>query len=959
MRKIRKVLCLAVLLASATAAQDFSEVTSWRMQDSAVVGSTSGTVISTSSYNASSWYSATVPGTVLQTLVNNGVYTNPDSALNMYSIPDLANQQKRYWFYSSFRVIRADATRSVWLEIPGINYYATIFVNGSQVGTMFGAFKEGKFNITSLVPVGTSTNYVAVKIRGNYVPGTYHTNQTNCNGTNGGTMTQDGPTFIATQGWDWINTIPDRSMGIWKPVYVRVTGPVAIRHPWIRTTGVSTSSATVPLQVMLRNATGTAVTGTVTANIDGTLNFTTPAAVTVPANDTLNVTFTSLTMTSPQLWWPNGYGDPNLYTCNVTFTPNTGTVSDTVTFKFGVRQWAFSTNTSGYFILSCNGQRILTRGGNWGMDDCMKRRNLHKLENMVRYHKEMNFNMIRDWLGGTDCEELYDFCDKYGLIVWADFWEPHSSDGPTPATDQTNYLANMRDKIYRVRNHASVAIWCERNETTPTPAFLTALTNYHTELDGTRKVQASSGLGDVHSGGPYTYTSPAGAYSAVTGFHTEFGGPTPMSYESMRKIMPDAQTYAVASSNTYWSFHDFCYGNGYPDNFRTAMTTLYGTAPTNGAACGLRSQLMNYDDYRAPFEALQVKRFVGSTGLLLWMSNCVHPSTMWQTYDYYMEGTGAMYGSMKGAEPVHIMYYGTGTFYVSVVNNTRSALSGYTAYAATYNLNGTRAWADTATAVGIAADAANTNVLGNGITAGSSTPYFLDLKLKDGSGNLVSHNFYWIPNSGTNISGMLTMTSAPVAATTTPMWTKIGVENTITFKLANTAAVCAVACRIQVTQGSPTGTRVLPIHYNDNYFSLIPGDTQNITIKFDDVDLAGAQPYVCITGVNVPQICITPSAVLTPRRGTQEIVGEIKTYVSFAGSRLNVHNLAAGAAWQVRMYDMRGRVVLDRSGVSDGTDAFVSTGRLVPGAYVAMVNAGGKQLQTLFSVLGTRTAAGR
>jgi len=196
-------------------------------------------------------------------------------------------------------------------------------------------------------------------------------------------------------------------------------------------------------------------------------------------------------MTSPKLWWPNGYGDPNLYACSIAFTPEGGAASDTAMFRFGVRQFAYST-TSGSLIISCNGQRILCRGGNWGMDDAMKRWDVRKTENKVRYHKEMNFNMLRDWLGMTDNEPFYRFCDQYGIMLWSDFLGTHSADGPTPATDQANYLANMRDKIYRVRNHASLAVWCERNETTPTAAFLTALQNYHTELDGTRMVQPSS-----------------------------------------------------------------------------------------------------------------------------------------------------------------------------------------------------------------------------------------------------------------------------------------------------------------------------------------------------------------------------------------------------------------------------------------------------------------------------------
>jgi hypothetical protein len=936
-RMLMKMILLGVIGISA---QESKEITGWKMQDSAAVSASTGESIASAAFDASSWYAATVPGTVLSTLVDNDVYPDPNYGQNMVNIPDLANQQKRYWFRTTFDVAFSAGQR-VWLELGGINYFATIFLNGQQVGTMFGAFKEGKFDVTSIATSGT--NYLAVKIRGNYTPGSYHTKQSGQCGSNGGVMTQDGPTFIASQGWDWIPTIPDRCMGIWKPVYVRVTGPVAIRHPWIRTTDVSAASATVKLQAMLRNASAAAVSGKLTATIDGSTEFTSQT-VSVPANDTLNVNFPDLAMTSPKLWWPNGYGDPNLYTCSITFTPDGEAASDTATLKFGVRQFSYTNSGTGYLILNCNGKRILCRGGNWGMDDAMKRWDPRKTGNKVRYHKEMNFNMLRDWLGMTDNEPFYSFCDQYGIMVWADFWEPHSADGPTPATDQANYLANMRDKIYRARNHASLAVWCERNETAPTAAFLTALQSYHTELDGTRFVQGSSGSGGVHSGGPYTYTSPVGAYNAITGFHTEFGGPTVPSYETMNAFLPEANQMPMG--NNWWSFHDYCSGNGNPANYTNAMTTLYGSSMTIQQVC-LKAQLMNYDNYRAPFEALQVKRFSGATGLLLWMSNCVWPSTMWQTYDYYMEGTGAMYGSQKGCEPVHIMYYGTGTYQISVVNNTADALSGYTASSATYNLDGTKAWS-ASTPVTVAADAA-TNVVA--VTAGSSTPYFLDLKLRDGSGNLVSKNFYWVPNSGTNISAMLTMPKTTLAATANADWKRNGRENTITFNVVNTGTVCAIACRLLLTKAT-SGDRILPVHYNDNYFSLVPGDTQSVTIAFDEADRGTENPKLCITGVNVDQTCITIDAAPVTRRGLAIDIPEHKSFVLFSGGKLVLRGLPAGGGWRMSVTDMRGRQVMQASGTAHTSFVALPARGLRPGAYVVTVVAGSERLRALFAITG-------
>jgi hypothetical protein len=926
-------------------AQQITEVTGWKMQESSVVGTSTGATISMSTFNASSWYAATVPGTVLSTLVDRGVYSDPYNGTYMTTIPDLASQQKRYWFRSTFSATAAAGQR-VWLQIEGINYQASIFVNGDSVGAMLGAFKGAKFDITSsLDPSGT--NCLAVWIRGPYTPGAYHTKESGQCGNNGGVMTGDGPTFIASQGWDWVPTVPDRDMGIWKPVYIKVTGPVALRNPWIKTTSVSAASATVPLQVTLLNATGTAVTGTAKANINGTILFTDQPA-TVPANGSVTVTFPSLAMNNPKLWWPNGYGDPNLYTCNISFTPSTGTVSDTTTFKFGVRQFSYSSTASGLQI-SCNSQRILVRGGNWGMDDAMKRWDLHKTENKVRYHKEMNFNMLRDWIGMSDNEPFYNFCDEYGIMVWSDFWQPYGpgvSDGPDPS-DNNLFEANELDKILRARNHASIAVWCARNETTPNATVYAYLQSIYPTYDGTRYIQSSSGCCGAQSGGPYTYTLPTSSYGNVTQLKTELGSPTVPSAESMSAFLPS--NVQLPMGNNTWAFHDYCSGNGNPAAYTTAMANMYGRAPSTLQELCTWAQVINQSEYKSYFEALQSRRFNQATGLLLWMSNCVWPSLMWQTYDYYMEGTGAMYGCQHGAEPIHIMYYGTGTYQVSVINNTMQPISNYSATGVVYNVNGTKGW-NASGAVSVTADNANTSIFSSNVTAGSSTPYFLDLKLRDASGNLVSKNFYILPNDGsTNVSSMVTMTKATVAPTSAT-WTRSGVENTISLKLVNTASVCAVSCRLLLTEGSATGTRILPVHYNDNYFSLIPGDTQNVVIKFDEADRGGQAPKLTLSGINVNSTDCPIGGVVPVSRSVKAEVKAGGLYTAFNGNSLRMYNVASGSAWQLTMFNMQGQTVLEKRGIGNGDVPVISTASLRPGIYVATLRSTSDMFRTMVTI---------
>ena len=87
----------------------------------------------------------------------------------------------------------------------------------------------------------------------------------------------------------------------------------------------------------------------------------------------------------------------------------------------------------------------------------------------VRYHKEMNFTMIRNWVGQTGDDEFYDACDRYGIMVWQDFWLANPLDGPDP-NDNAMFMQNVNDFVKRIRNHPSVGLYCGRNEGNPPEA---------------------------------------------------------------------------------------------------------------------------------------------------------------------------------------------------------------------------------------------------------------------------------------------------------------------------------------------------------------------------------------------------------------------------------------------------------------------------------------------------------
>ena len=174
----------------------------WQLQDIVKV-SDSGQVISQPAYSPSQWYVATVPGTVLTSLVNDGVYPEPLYGEN--NRPDKIPEslcRTSYWYRTQFEVPRDYDGKRVWLNFDGINYIAEVWVNGRKVGDIKGAFARGIFDITDLVKPGEPAA-IAVRIDPPPHPGNPQ-EQTVALGTgpNGGILMEDGPTFGCTIGWD-------------------------------------------------------------------------------------------------------------------------------------------------------------------------------------------------------------------------------------------------------------------------------------------------------------------------------------------------------------------------------------------------------------------------------------------------------------------------------------------------------------------------------------------------------------------------------------------------------------------------------------------------------------------------------------------------------------------------------------------------------------------------------------
>ncbi|MGD0830314.1 MAG: sugar-binding domain-containing protein [Terracidiphilus sp.] len=845
----------------------------WQLQDVAKVPQ-AGAEVALAGFSTAGWYTATVPGTVLTTLVNNHVYPEPLYGENNRpeTIPE-SLARTSYWYRTTVDIPASYAGERIWLNFEGINYSSAVWVNGAQVGTTRGAFMRGIFDITANVRPGKQA-VVAVLVSPQPHPGDPHEHTLrNGMGKNGGITAIDGPTFLSTIGWDWIPAIRDRDTGIWQKVFLSATGPVAVKDPLV-TTDLPlprTDSTDIGVQATVENVTDKPVNGILSGSIEE-IRF--ERTVELAPHSKQIVAFDSKTtpalhLVHPRLWWPNGYGAQNLYKLHLSFKLGSQ-VSDSQDVSFGVRKISYSVPGTDNLTISVNGVPIFIRGGNWGLDEALKRIPRERLEAEIRMHALANLNLIRNWVGQSTGEDFYELCDKYGILLWDEFFQPNPADGPDP-TDIDTYIANVREKILRFRNHPSVAVWCARNEGFPPKEIDAELRKLMAELEPTRRYQPSSTDGaGVRSHGPYFWRTPREFYQVTDDFFkTETGSMSVPTLESVHGMMPQKDWETITDD---WAEHDFAKGAQRGDTYPGTLAARYGKI-ANLADFVRKAQLMNYEAFRAMYEGRNAQLFHPTTALITWMSHPAQPSFVWQLYHYDLEPNSALFAVKKAGEMVHIQFNET-TGQLQVINNLPTPLAGAVAHVSNYSLGGSLV---SRYDVNVSAEPSSAATLGavNFPPAIAGT-HFLKLELDDAQGNPISSNFYWLGEPGypdllTDLDTLPMVTlDAQVASLETSIAT--GGKRVITVTLRNATASVALMAHLQLRR-KLSGDRVLPAYPSDNYISLLPNESRTVTIEADAGAFKGEDALVTVDGWNVsvapasaPGVSIAPNIDAQPSR---------------------------------------------------------------------------------------------
>lgn len=860
-------LLLALTLApSCAAAPGPAATTTVRLADGWQIASAADvtaaeSAVATAGFDSTGWTNTRVPSTVLAALVRDGQVEDPYFGRNLEAIP--TGRFEHPWWYRTEFTLEEPPKPGARLVFEGINYRADVWLNGRQIGhreDLAGAFRIFSLDVSAQLTAGV--NALAVRVQ----------------------PPKPGDPTIGFV--DWNPTPPDRNMGLWRGVQLRLTGGVALQDVFVRSElDLETlAKASLTISATLRNDSDRRVTAVVAGTIGAAIEIEQREVLQPGEERRIELApsrFAQLVLDRPRLWWPNNLGEPNLYDLALTVSVD-GRLVDHQELSFGIRHVEDYLTEEGHRGYAVNGRKVLIRGGGW-VDDLLLADDDRRLEDQIRYVRQMNLNTIRlEGFWGSS-RKLFELADRYGILVMIGWscqweWEPYLG-GPvdefggidTPA-EMELITRSLRDQVVWLRNHPSILVWVLASDMLPRPALERRYRTALAEIDPSRPALASCAVGTsevsgptgVKMNGPYDWVSPnywyldrerGGAY----GFNTETGpGPQPPPAASIRRMLPEASWWPI---DEMWEYH--CGRNEFNtlDRYKRALDQRYGPA-TGLEDFAQKAQLANYEGMRAMFESFSIRR-PATTGIIQWMLNSAWPEMYWQLYDHYLVPNGAFYGARDASRPVNIAFDYEDRRVV-VVNDGGSPLAGVTAGVRLFDLRSAVLF-ERSQILDVPAE-----TLQELLTVPAVSPdgkaYFIDARLTAADGGLLASSLYWLSTEEdvpdwqasewfftpmaryADLTGLARLPPVDLAVEHRFAQTPDG--QSIEVTLTNPTDKLAFFIELQVV-GAESGRIAAPILWSDNYISLVPGETRRIHGELPAHALAGEAPLFHYAGINV------------------------------------------------------------------------------------------------------------
>ncbi len=875
----------------------------WQMQSS-VVDRTGGARLSQPDGGVKDWYSVNVPTTVLCALTKAGVYPDLRFGMNAYRIPDSSDEfnakydlakfshlpdgrnpwRDPWWFRKEFDLPDLPAGRRAWLHFDAINYRADVWLNGQQVADrqeMAGMFQRFQFDITEQARAGR--NVLAVQIHPVDHPGLPQ-KQVEVLGPDRGYQSElmRDVTEIVTVGYDCMMTVPDRNMGLWQDVWIDWTGPVDLRHPFIVTNLPlpETNRATLAISAELVNVTAAPVQGILRGRIAGTgVDFEQP--VELAAHETKLVRIDPKpVLQNPRLWWPVNYGEQYLYDLVLSFDIG-GTTSDVEEVFFGVRTIGYEMHEidgwHGRRVL-VNGQKILCRGG-YIQPELIFDWDARRMESEIRYYAQANLNLIYFEDIPNPPEPFLSLCDRYGILFGNVFYSCYGLRPGTPYPEDFSLLERCTvDLVKRYRNHPSLIMYMAMNEEDTKEPVYEMWRRHILALDGTRWFIPSAyfpsdrkNTGDwfrrdlptgmTDKGASYSWAEPEQYFRWVRAAHNwmfmmESGSASLPPISSLSRFLPEVKESTGQKGDHYpldadWAHHG---ANRYFKDYDAALRRLYGEPQSVADYCW-KGHLVTADQHRSMFEAVNHRLWDITSGFTQWKINACEPSIQWQIFDWYLKPMVSWFYIRKATEPVHVQL-NLPDRRVSVINARLAAQPDLEVRARVLDLNAKLLWEKT-TQVSVPANAYQ-ETFAIPEPSGTTPVYFVKLELKDAQGRLVpgaqrrcevSDNFYWLRAAGGK--DYKSLSSLPLVKLDNAYHVENhGAEEIARVTVTNPTGRMAFFVQLALTRGRG-GAEILPVLWEENYFSLLPGESREITARFAAQDAGNDEVTLEVGGWNV------------------------------------------------------------------------------------------------------------
>jgi exo-1,4-beta-D-glucosaminidase len=861
----------------------------WAIESSANVRA-DGAAISVPGFQARDWYRATLPSTVLSALVQQRVYPDPYTGMNLRSIsgtsyaifsnfsndpmPPDSPFRSPWWYRTEFKLPAEYKGKTLWLGFDGINFRANVWLNGRRVASserMAGAWRLFEFDITAAARPG-EPNALAVEV---FPP---------------------QPHDLAITLVDWGPMPPDKEMGIWRDVHITATGPVALRYPAVFSSIdlPAADRAQLTVRCELRNASRLPVSGVLKGKIEN-IEFSQPAKLAAWETRVVRLSareFPQLNIANPRLWWPAQVGPQNLYPLDLRFEVD-GRTSDSANIRFGIRQVTSEVDAKGHRLFHINGRNILIRGAGYSLD-MLLRSSPERQDAQLEYVRDLNLNTLR-FEGKLEDDRFYDRMDEMGILAmpgWCccDQWEKW---GTWDAENEKIAAESLRDEVRRLERHPSVFTWLYGSDNAPPPNIEKMYLQVFKDTDWPNPTVSSAaskettvGPSGVKMTGPYEYVAPIywetdTRFGGAIGFNTETSpGPAPPPVESLRRMLPADHLWPLDS---VWEYH----AGGMSRTlgiFTEALNKRYGE-PGSVEEYSRKAQMQAYEGERAMMEAYGRNKY-DSTGVIQWMLNNAWPSMIWHLYDWYLRPGGSYFGVKIACEPLHIQYSYDDRSIV-VVNSYYKPFPGLKATAKVYNLDMTEKYSKEAS-VDAASDS-SLRVFALPEIEGLSTTYFVNLTLES-AGKVVSRNFYWLStkpeavdfDKAPQVRVPFTTIATSIPSKTFADYTALntlplvelevtaqsrteGAQGSTIVTVRNPSRALAFGIRLKVKRAPGGGGRgnggggnrggvaddeVLPVLWQDNYFSLLPGESRQVAATYHASDLR-TTPLVEVEGWNV------------------------------------------------------------------------------------------------------------